>query len=64
MYILVSNINSKNRIHLIYKNRISEGRVTIDRAMELPTGTYYYILNYTTSDGEYLSKKGYVYLSK
>ena len=43
---------------------ISEGRVTIDRAMELPTGTYYYILNYTTSDGEYLSKKGYVYLSK
>ena len=43
---------------------ISEGRVTIDRAMELPTGTYYYILNYTTSEGEYLNKKGYVYLSK
>ena len=43
---------------------ISEGRVTIDRAMELPTATYYYILNYTTSEGEYLNKKGYIYLSK
>ncbi|HEU0135668.1 MAG TPA: gliding motility-associated C-terminal domain-containing protein, partial [Flavobacterium sp.] len=43
---------------------ISEGRVTIDRNSELPTGTYFYILQYTTSEGNVIKKDGYIYLSR
>lgn len=43
---------------------ISEGRVTVDKYSELPTGTYFYLLQYTTSDGKVLNKEGYLYLSR
>ena len=43
---------------------ISEGRVTVDKSAQLPTGTYFYILNYTTSTGENKHKEGYLYLTQ
>ncbi|MEN9332245.1 MAG: hypothetical protein RLZZ94_1335, partial [Bacteroidota bacterium] len=43
---------------------VSEGRATVNQSAELPTGTYFYILKYKTSDGKYVTKNGYLYLSR
>ena len=43
---------------------ISEGRTTVDKASELPTGTYFYILQYDTTEGKTVKKDGYLYLSR
>ena len=43
---------------------ISEGRATVDKSAELPTGTYFYILQYTTSDGDTISESKYLYLTR
>jgi hypothetical protein len=46
----------------------SEGRVTVDKSAGLPTGTYFYILNYTAVglQGETVARKeqGYLYLTR
>jgi gliding motility-associated-like protein len=46
----------------------SEGRTTINKREGLPTGTYFYILSYETSDGlgkaQSVRKDGYLYLIK
>ena len=46
----------------------SEGRVTVDKSAGLPTGTYFYILNYTSVglQGEIIpnKKQGYLYLTR
>ncbi len=42
----------------------SEGRVTISKGSGLPSGTYFYILKYATSEGNSVTKNGYLYLSK
>ncbi|MFN3753886.1 gliding motility-associated C-terminal domain-containing protein, partial [Flavobacterium sp.] len=43
---------------------ISEGRVTVNRSEELPTGTYFYIIEWTTSEGNRVTKDGYLYLTR
>jgi gliding motility-associated-like protein len=43
---------------------ISEGRVTVDKSAQLPTGTYFYIINYTTKEGENKHDQGYLYLTQ
>ncbi len=43
---------------------ISEGKVTVNKADELPTGTYFYILEYTNATGSVTKKDGYLYLSR
>ena len=43
---------------------ISEGRVTVDKSAQLPTGTYFYVLNYTTKAGENKHVEGYLFLSQ
>jgi gliding motility-associated-like protein len=43
---------------------ISEGRTTIKKSDELPSGTYYYILDYTDDQGKKHNKDGYLYLSR
>jgi gliding motility-associated-like protein len=43
---------------------ISEGRVTISKSSELPTGTYFYIIQYTTTEGNTVNKNGYLYLTR
>ncbi|MBS7787964.1 gliding motility-associated C-terminal domain-containing protein, partial [Flavobacterium sp. CYK-55] len=42
----------------------SEGRVTVDKSAQLPTGTYFYILNYTDKNGSNHHKEGYLYLTR
>ena len=44
----------------------SEGRVTISKDKQLPTGTYFYILNikYSGTKTQAIKKSGYLYLSK
>jgi gliding motility-associated-like protein len=49
-------------------NGTSEGRMTIGQSFGLPTGTYFYILNYTSYNGsnaiQYNKKDGYLYLTR
>lgn len=42
----------------------SEGKVTVNKEDQLPTGTYFYILQYTNSAGDLIKKDGYLYLSR
>jgi gliding motility-associated-like protein len=42
----------------------SEGRVTVDKSSQLPTGTYFYVINYTDTDGNNHHLEGYVYLTR
>lgn len=44
-------------------NGTSEGRVTIDKQGKLPTGTYFYILEYKDSLGEAKTLTGYIYIN-
>jgi gliding motility-associated-like protein len=43
---------------------ISEGRVTVKKSSELPTGTYFYLIQWTTTDGQTVTKDGYLYLTR
>jgi len=42
----------------------SEGRATVNKSSELPTGTYFYIIEYTEAGGNTIKKDGFVYLSR
>ena len=65
--VLVFETKGYNNTSKVFKG-ISEGRTTISQSSGLPTGTYFYILNYTSIDGNggVLSnrKDGYLYLTK
>jgi gliding motility-associated-like protein len=41
----------------------SDGRITIRKSEKLPSGTYFYILNYTDSDGRTTKRQGYLYIN-
>ncbi|MFL1897477.1 gliding motility-associated C-terminal domain-containing protein, partial [Aquimarina sp. 2-A2] len=43
---------------------MSTGRTTIQENEELPVGTYYYYLRYTTQSGETKSRGGYIYINR
>ncbi|HLF52674.1 gliding motility-associated C-terminal domain-containing protein, partial [Flavobacterium sp.] len=43
---------------------ISEGRSTVNQSKELPTGTYFYILQYSTIEGTVVKESKYLYLSR
>jgi gliding motility-associated-like protein len=51
-----------------YFDGFSRGRTTINKSDGLPTGTYYYILNYESFDGngniQINKKEGFIYLSR
>ncbi len=42
----------------------SQGRVTVDQDNKLPTGTYFYILEYEDQGGNQKTLSGYIYLNK
>ena len=42
----------------------SEGRATVARDNKLPTGTYFYILEYETTEGVMRQQTGYLYLNR
>ncbi|RAR46885.1 gliding motility-associated C-terminal domain-containing protein, partial [Flavobacterium lacus] len=56
----VENYNNNDRRF----EGISEGRATLNKNAELPTGTYFYIINYTTPEGNVVNKSGYLYLTR
>jgi gliding motility-associated-like protein len=41
----------------------SDGRITIQKSQKLPSGTYFYILNYTDVDGRTTKRQGYLYIN-
>ncbi len=43
---------------------ISEGRSTVSKSEELPTGTYFYIVQWTTTEGNTETRDGYLYLTR
>ena len=43
---------------------VSEGRTTFNKSAELPTGTYFYIIQYVTVEGTAVSKDGWLYLTR
>ncbi|WP_396195786.1 gliding motility-associated C-terminal domain-containing protein [Flavobacterium sp.] len=43
---------------------MSEGRATISKSEELPTGTYFYIIEWTTTEGTRETRDGYLYLTR
>jgi gliding motility-associated-like protein/uncharacterized repeat protein (TIGR01451 family) len=59
-----TNYNSTSN----YFNGISKGRTTVSQSAGLPTGTYFYILNYTSIEGTggvtNNTKDGYLYLTR
>jgi gliding motility-associated-like protein len=59
--VLVYKTKQYDNITRVFKG-ISEGRLTINESEQLPTGTYYYIINYTDDKGNTRDKVGYVYL--
>jgi gliding motility-associated-like protein len=61
--VLVFEAQQYDNLNKVFRG-ISEGRSTVNKSSELPTGTYFYILQYTTSEGETVKKDGYLYLSK
>ncbi|HWR94424.1 MAG TPA: gliding motility-associated C-terminal domain-containing protein, partial [Flavobacterium sp.] len=42
----------------------SNGRTTISQSEGLPTGTYFYIIQLTNSEGKVINKDGYLYLTR
>lgn len=42
---------------------ISEGRTTVNQSAGLPSGTYFYVITYTTYLNEPISQTGYLYIS-
>jgi gliding motility-associated-like protein/uncharacterized repeat protein (TIGR01451 family) len=65
--VLVFETKGYNNTSKVFKG-ISEGRTTISQSSGLPSGTYFYILNYTFIDGnggvQANKKDGYLYLTK
>jgi gliding motility-associated-like protein/uncharacterized repeat protein (TIGR01451 family) len=65
--VLVYEVKDYDNVNRAFKG-FSEGRVTINQSVGLPVGTYFYILNYTSVDGNGASvtnkKSGYLYLTR
>jgi gliding motility-associated-like protein len=43
---------------------LSEGRTTVSQSEKLPTGTYFFVIDWTTTTGEKIIKDGYLYLTR
>ncbi len=59
--VLVYKTKQYDNVTRVFKG-ISEGRATINESEQLPTGTYYYVINYTDDKGNTLDKVGYLYM--
>ena len=47
-----------------YFRGLSEGRVTINQAAELPVGTYFYIIKYKNASGITKELVGHLYINR
>ncbi len=61
--VLVYDAKNYDNSSVVFRG-VSEGRATVNKSAELPTGTYFYIIQYTTTDGSVVNKSGYLYLTR
>jgi gliding motility-associated-like protein len=61
--IMVFDAENYNNREVVFKGK-SEGRSTVKQSAELPNGIYFYILKYKTGEGNYVTKNGYIYLTR
>jgi gliding motility-associated-like protein len=61
--ILVYDTKQYDNENRVFKG-ISEGRATVAKGEDLPTGTYFYVIEYTDSDGNNKRKEGYLFLTQ
>ena len=61
--VLVYNTKNYDNVGRRFEG-ISEGRTTVKKSDELPTGTYFYLIQWTTTDGQTVTKDGYLYLTR
>jgi gliding motility-associated-like protein len=61
--LMVYEVDGYGQNDKVFKG-ISEGRVTIKPAEQLPAGTYFYIIRYTISTGEEKRRSGYLYIKR
>jgi hypothetical protein len=59
--VLVFEAKAYDNVTNIFRG-VSDGRGTIGKDSNLPDGTYFYVLKYSKSTGEYFQKTGYLYL--
>jgi uncharacterized repeat protein (TIGR01451 family)/gliding motility-associated-like protein len=61
--LLVYEVDGYGQNDKVFKG-ISEGRVTVQQAQELPEGTYFYILRYVNFAGDEKQRSGYLYIKR
>jgi gliding motility-associated-like protein len=61
--VLVFETRGYNNTNRAFRG-ISEGRATVNKNAELPTGTYFYILQVSVNTGETITRNGYLYLTR
>ncbi|WP_394757938.1 gliding motility-associated C-terminal domain-containing protein [Flavobacterium sp.] len=61
--VLVYEVSGYNNNDRSFKG-ISEGRVTLNQILQLPVGTYFYIVKYTKDSGETKDRSGYLYINR
>ncbi len=60
--IAVYKASGYNNLDVVFKG-FSDGRSTQSRGSLLPVGTYFYIIEYTKTDGRSVNKSGYLYIN-
>lgn len=60
---LVFEANQYDNTNQVFRG-ISEGKNTVNKSSELPSGTYFYIINYSDEKGSLHQKQGYLYLTR
>ena len=61
--VLVYQVEGYNNNDKAFKG-ISEGRETISKGEQLPSGTYFYLFQYVDNKGQAHEKQGYLYLTR
>ncbi len=60
--VLVFEASRYNNTEISFKG-YSEGRITVKSKEKLPSGTYYYLLEFTLPNGKQINQNGYLYLN-
>ena len=60
--LVYETVNYDNNLNAFKGN--SEGRTTIKKSDELPSGTYFYLLEFSDDQGKKYNRDGYLYLSR
>ena len=61
--VLVWETEGYNQIDNFFSGR-SNGRITIQKNDLLPSGTYFYVINYDNGTGNFIQKSGHIYINR